>query len=135
MSANKERFQKLNVSAETTIKLRTLKARTGLTPNITARLGLAMSLDEPGRPNPATFATDGMEFNSYTLLGPYSSVIEALLRQRLHEDGADPDQPLSEALRAHVNRGVSLVYPRIKAIENLADLLPRAEGREGASNG
>jgi len=126
MSANRERFQKLNVSADVTTKLRTLKMRTGLTPNITARLGLAMSLEEPGRPDPRTFLTDGMEFNSYTLLGQYSSVIEALLRQRLHADGDDPDHPLGEVLRAHVNRGVGLVYPRIKTIENLADLLPKA---------
>ena len=126
MSSTRERFQKLNVSAETTLKMRTLKGRTGLTPNITARMGLALSLEEPGKPDPQSYAVDGMEFNSYTLLGSFSTLIEALLRQRQALDGDEASGQFGDLLRAHVNRGVSLLYPRLKTIEDVMDLLPSA---------
>lgn len=127
MSESTVKLLKLNVTADATNKLRALKARTSLTPNILARIGLALSLEEPGRPIPENYPADGMEFNSYTLLGPYSELIAALLKQRVMDDGYDSydSETMNGQLRAHVNRGVSLLYPRLRNIEDLADLLPK----------
>ena len=122
MDAN--RVVKLNVSAEATQKLRTLKARTGLTPNITSRLGLSLSLREPGIPDPTAYESDGMEFNSYTLFGAHESTILALVRERCIQDGINISVEFGELLRAHVNRGVSLIYPRVRSVSNLLELLP-----------
>ena len=122
MDAN--RVVKLNVSAESTQKLRTLKARTGLTPNITSRIGLSLSLREPGTPDPAVYESDGMEFNSYTLFGAHEATILALVRERCMQDGIDIIDEFGEQLRAHVNRGVTLIYPRVRSVSNLLELLP-----------
>tara|TARA_A100001037_G_C14954039_1_gene546373 strand:+ start:260 stop:649 length:390 start_codon:yes stop_codon:yes gene_type:complete len=129
MSEATVKLLKLNVTAEATNKLRVLKARTNLTPNILARIGLALSLEEPGRPVPETYPTDGMEFNSYTLLGAYSELIAALLKQRVSDDGYESfdSDTMNGQLRAHVNRGVNLLYPRLKNIEDLAELLPKSD--------
>ena len=62
-------LNKIKISNDATQKLRTLKIRTGLTPNILCRLGFCLSLNEPGIPRLTNFQEDGMEFNRYTLTG------------------------------------------------------------------
>src|ERR1700692_2234962 len=44
------KLQRVRFSTEADNRLKMLKARTGLTPNIICRLGLCLSLDEPGQP-------------------------------------------------------------------------------------
>jgi DNA sulfur modification protein DndE len=128
MTAN--RIIKIFLSAEATQKVRTLKGRTGLAPNVLCRLALTLSLREPGIPDPAAFPSDGMEFNRYTLLGSHDVLVLALLRERCLQDGLDPDQDLPEQLRAHINRGVSILYPRLKSVSDLGDLVARSwQGR------
>ena len=120
-----ERFTKVVVSQDSTWKLRSLKGWTGLTPNILSRIALALSLREPGRPDPDTYQADGMEFNAYTLFGPYEVLTTALLRERSLQDGLEPEGMLQEQLRAHINRGVALLYPRVRSLAGIADLLPQ----------
>ena len=119
-----DRFTKVLVSQESTWKLRSLKGWTGLTPNILSRIALTLSLREPGWPEPDAYSTDGMEFNAYTLFGPYEVLTVALLIERLIQDGREPEGMLQEQLRAHINRGVALLYPRVRSLADLADLLP-----------
>lgn len=107
--------------------LRVLKSRTGITPNIVCRIGFALSLDEPGLPNPDMYPDDsGREINRYTLLGEYDAVYVALLRQRVAEDrsagGADNksrEHDLDAQFRAHMNRGVMLLAARVKSLPDL----------------
>ena len=47
-----ERIVKIFLSADNTQKVRTLKGRTGLTPNILCRFALALSLRDPGVAGP-----------------------------------------------------------------------------------
>ena len=108
--------------------LRVLKARTGVTPNILCRIGFALSLDEPGVPNPAAYPEDSdREINRYTLLGEYEKTYVALLRQRVTDDGISGD--LDAQFRAHMNRGVLILAARVKSLpELLAELSrPRTE--------
>ena len=119
-----ERFTKIIVSHDSTWKLRSLKGWTGLTPNILSRIALTLSLREPGQPDPDTYPTDGMEFNAYTLFGPYEVLTTALLKERILQDGLEPEGMLQEQLRAHINRGVALLYPRVRCLADLANLLP-----------
>ena len=65
-------------------------------------------------PDPSTFPNDGMEFNRYTLLGAHEVLMLALVRQRCLQDGLDPETELEEQLRAHINRGIGILYPRLK---------------------
>lgn len=110
--------------------LRVLKSRTGVTPNILCRIGFALSLDEPGIPNPQTYPEDSdREINRYTLLGEHDGTYVALLRHRTTDDDLAGDQDLDALFRAHMNRGVLLLAARLKSLPDLlAELArPRAD--------
>ena len=123
-----ERILKVFLSTENTQKVRTLKGRTGLTPNILCRFALALSLGDPGVPDPSAYSNDGMEFNRYTLLGTHEVLMLALLRQRCIQDGLNPDEDLAEQLRAHINRGISVLYPRLRTLSDLGEMVMQANG-------
>ncbi len=116
---------KLHVSADVTNKLKVLKARSGLAPNILCRLGLGLSLDEAGVPNPDIYPTDGAEFNRYTLLGQYDLLITSLVKERCRKDGLDIEANIGQQLRAHLNRGIYLLYSRLKTLNDLENMLPK----------
>ena len=118
-----ERIIKVFLSADNTQKVRTLKGRTGLTPNILCRFALSLSLRDPGVPDPTAFPNDGMEFNRYTLFGPHEVILLALLRQRCIQDGLDSDLDLADQLHAHINRGVGILYPRLRSISDLGRMV------------
>lgn len=118
-----DRIIKVFLSADNTQKVRTLKGRTGLTPNILCRFALSLSLRDPGIPDPTAFPNDGMEFNRYTLFGPHEVILLALLRQRCLQDDLDPDLDLPDQLHAHINRGVGVLYPRLRSISDLGRMV------------
>ena len=131
-----ERIIKVFLSADNTQKVRTLKGRTGLTPNILCRFALSLSLRDPGVPDPTAFPNDGMEFNRYTLFGPHEVILLALLRQRCVQDRLDPDLDLAEQLHAHINRGIGILYPRLRSIYDLGQMVAHVqEDRSRRSGG
>lgn len=111
--------------------LRVLKSRTGVTPNILCRIGYALSLDEPGIPNPEAYPEDSDRepLHRYTLLGEHDATSVALLRQRVCDDGIAGEHDLDAQFRAHMNRGVILLAARVKSLPDLlAELArPKAE--------
>ncbi len=125
-------LNRIYVGEEVDLRLRTLKARTGLTPNLLCRLGFCLSLAEPGIPDPQLYA-DGhaREFNRYTLTGQWDPFFFALLRERLVQDGLDLETDLETQFKAHLSRGVLLLYQRLKSLEDLADLVTEAQRRAG----
>jgi DNA sulfur modification protein DndE len=123
-------LNRVYVGEEVDLRLRNLKARTGLTPNLLCRLGFCLSLAEPGIPDPQLYA-DGQarEFNRYTLTGQWDMFFFALLRERLVRDELDPEAELETQFKAHLNRGVLLLYQRLKGLEDLADMVAEAQRR------
>jgi DNA sulfur modification protein DndD len=118
----------LRFSREADSWLRVLKARTGVTPNILCRIGFALSLDEPGTPDPTKYPEDSdREINRFTLLGEYDATYVSLLRQRLVEDGGPGEADLDVPFRAHMNRGVMLLAARVKSLPDLIADLARPE--------
>ena len=116
-------FSRLYVSEDIDNKLRTLKMRTGLTPNLLCRMGFCLSLSEPGIPDVQLYSdTQAREFNRYTLTGQYDLFFFSLLRERLSEDNLD-DEVLEPQFKAHLSRGVGLLYQRIKSAEDVAILV------------
>src|SRR5688500_8988133 len=73
------KIQRVRFSTEADNRLRMLKATTGLTPNIICRLGLCVSLEEPGDPRSDSSGLSQREINRYTLLGEYDQLFVALL--------------------------------------------------------
>ena len=81
---------------------------------------------EPGTLKPENYPTDGSEFNRYTLMGEWDALVVALLRERCASDGLSLDNDsLTKQFRAHLNRGVVLLYRRVKGLTDLAALLPK----------
>jgi len=120
-------LNRIHVGEEVDWRLRNLKARTGLRPNLLCRLGLCLSLAEPGIPDPALYS-DGQarEFNRYTLTGQWDQFFFALLRERLVRDGLDLEADLETQFKAHLSRGVLLLYQRLRKLEDLTCLVMEA---------
>jgi len=117
-------FSRLYVSEDIDNKLRVLKMRTGLLPNLLCRMGFCLSLSEPGIPDIQLYSdTQAREFNRYTLTGQYDLFFFSLLRERLSEDNLDPETFLETQFKAHLSRGVGLLYQRVKNAEDISSLV------------
>ena len=116
-------FSRLYVSEDIDNKLRVLKMRTGLLHNLLCRMGFCLSLSEPGIPDIQLYSdTQAREFNRYTLTGQYDLFFFSLLRERLSEDGLDTEASMESQFKAHLSRGVGLLYQRVKSMEDIAAL-------------
>jgi|SRR5579884_970426 len=123
-------FNRIYISEDVDQRLRLLKTRTGLTPNLLCRLGFCLSLAEPGIPDPQLYNEgQAREFNRYTLTGQWDIFFFALLRERLAREGLDPEADLEPYFKAHLSRGVLMLSQRLKGLEDLADLVLEAQNR------
>lgn len=115
-------LQRIPFTVEADNRLRMLKARTGITPNILCRIGFCMSLEEPGIPNPLPDSyQQGREINRYTLLGSGDIVYVSLLISRLKRDQI-PLSKTNDMFLAHINRGVEILAARLKTLYDLDSL-------------
>ena len=106
-------------------QMRTLKARTGITPNFFCRLGFCLSLDEPGVPEAPTDSDEnGREINRFTLLGEYDMAYVSLLKVWMEKKKLDPrkSEQIDELFIAHMNRGVDLIVSRVKTLSDIGSL-------------
>ena len=112
-------LQRIPFSVEADKRLRLLKGRTRITPNILCRMGFCLSLEEPGIPPllPEDYQ-QGREINRYTLLGKDDLIYVSLLLVRLQSDNISSSQ-VNEMFLAHINRGVELLSARVKSIGDL----------------
>lgn len=118
------KLNKIKLSTEASERLKQLKAKTGLTPNILSRMGLCLSLSEPGIPDPEKYPEEDREFNRYTLLGEWDGLYVGLVRQRLLNDGLEEDS-LESQFRAHLHRGVLTLSRVGKSLPDLMRLAAR----------
>lgn len=127
-------LNRIRVSEEVDQRLRSLKAKTGLTPNLLCRVGLCLSLREPTIPNPDDYKeSSAREFNRYTLTGQWDGLFIALLKERCHQDGLPLPDCLEDQFLAHLNRGVLLLFQRVKHLGDIPRLVeevyPQENGR------
>jgi DNA sulfur modification protein DndE len=121
---------RLRLSIDATNRLRSLKAHTGLDYSLHSRIGLCYSLSDGRVPKGSDYDEKGLEISRTTLFGEWEPAYLALVRERCVLDGLSPVTDLWDQLRAHVNRGVIAVSPRVKDLGDLASLLPANKGRE-----
>ena len=117
------RFNRLKMSYRSQNNLGMIKRKTGLTPNITGRFAICLSLKDPSPPNPEEFDEQGSEIHPSVLFGEYDNIFMALMIQRLRRDGLDPHIYLNKMLRAHFNRGVIALSARINDISDFDEMI------------
>ena len=131
-----QKFNRISIDSDATNQLKMLKANTGMTPNYLCRIGFCYSLNEPRPPNPKQYDTDGQTFNRYTLLGEHDTLYMALLKERLIQEGKDPEEDLYEEFVAHLNRGVERVAGNVGDLSDFYDLVPgEIKGLEAKQEG
>lgn len=113
------KLQRIPFTPDADNRLRMMRARTGITPNILGRIGFCLSLDEPGIPTSIAKDTKvGREINRFTMLGEYDVAYIALLVTRIRKDGLS-NEALEDQFVAHMNRGVELLAARVKTLADL----------------
>lgn len=117
-------LSEMHFTEESSRKLSHMKGRTGLTPNLLARIGFCLSLNEPDFPDPTDFEGTGhINIKRHVLTGQYDPLFIALLKER-YSVNLDEDE-LATQFKAHMNRGVLLLDKQLKSLERLLYLLPR----------
>ena len=119
-----QKFNRITIGNDATIRLQMLKANTGMTPNYLCRIGFCYSLNEPRPPNPEQYDNEGQTFNRYTLLGEHDALYMALLKERIIQEDKDPEEGLYDEFVAHLNRGVIRVHGNVSDLTDLQDLVP-----------
>ena len=117
------KFNLITVSTRSTRILSDLRIKTGLTPNISARFAICMSLKDRSVPNPDEFNKGGSKLEPDVLFGKHEQIYLALMLNRLKTDRLDPELYLNEMTRAHLNRGVIALGPRIHDLSNFYELV------------
>ena len=122
-------FRRMRFTEDISKKLGLLKGRTGITPNILCRIGFCMSVERPSIPDPNEFTERGdREIDRPVLLGTYDPLFVAMIKERCKRDGLNVEgDELYEHFRAHVHRGVALLYKRVKDIPDMKHLMPDPE--------
>lgn len=118
-------LSKFYISAEATGKLRVLRQRAMVTPNLLCRMAMGLSF-ELGPIGPVVVTTeDGQEFNAYTLFGPDQPIYTSMLKVLETGDGAEEieDGQLLHRLKAHIDRGIGQLAVRIKSPSDTARIL------------
>lgn len=100
-----------------------LKRKTGLTPNILSRFAICLSLKDPSMPNSEEFDEKGTEMSPTVLFGEHEKMFMALILNRLHKDKLEPPLYLQKMTRAHLNRGVIALYPRLNNLSDFYELV------------
>ncbi len=116
-------ISKIKVSTQATARLRVLRQRAGLTPNLICRMAMTASF-EAGKIGPAPDVEDGQEFNAYTLFGADQPIYTTLLRWIETEDGETvEDRELLRRLQSHIDRGLGAISVRVKKPGDAARML------------
>ena len=95
---------RIRISETSTARLRYLKSKTGLTPNILARFAFALSARDARTMVKLDAALDGQEFNAPTLFGEHQRLYELLLVRYLR--ATQDERPVATIIAHHVDVGL-----------------------------
>ena len=116
-------FSRIKISNASTYKLRALKGKTGLTPNILCRFALCHSLENHSYNEMVPLTEDGQEFNRFTLTGEYDLYFVSLIKQKCIEEGFDIEEDFMKLFKFHLNNGIEAINGRIKDLGDLINLI------------
>lgn len=111
---------RFRISAASTEKLKFLKSKTGVTPNILCRFAISLAIrDSNGIGNASAVELNGQDFNAPTLFGENLDVYEVLVRQYMHENGVEVD--VQRCVAAMIEIGLHKMG-HVRSIRELAAL-------------
>ncbi len=120
------RLDKVKLSIRAQSHFGQMKHKTKLPINVLARFGIVMSLNDSSMPNPDIYDEKGMELLPHILYGKNERMYAAMFQYRLRQDRLDYEMYADRMIRAHVNRGAGILFPRINGIEDFGKLLESA---------
>lgn len=121
-------YSKLKISKDATSRLRSIKQKTHITPNLLCRYALMQSLEDGPLGDIPLPDQEGQEFNAYTLTGELTELLLALVRS-VEERTGEPalsDEALMARVRGHIHRGVGSLSVRVKSPSDLVMLAAQA---------
>lgn len=114
-------YSKLKISKDATSRLRSLKQKTHITPNLLCRYALMQSLEDGPLGDIPLPDQDGQEFNAYTLTGELTELLLALVRsvEEQASQQALADEDVMARVRGHIHRGIGSLSVRVKSPADL----------------
>lgn len=100
-------LQRVPFSKDADNRLRSLKAKMGITPNVICRLGFCASLNMHTPPPAVDHSEHGRDISRYTLFGQFEEAYASLLTQWKHDTKCAIS--MDELCIRHMNRGVFLM--------------------------
>jgi DNA sulfur modification protein DndE len=114
----------LKTSKYTSDTLKQLHATTNITPNILARIAVALSLRQPhlltAEGNNET--SGGLEINRNTLTGEYDYIFKALIAQHCKREISD-EEYFPTLFNAHLERGIRILANEYRHSGNYEKLI------------
>lgn len=95
---------RVRISERSTARLKYLKSKTGLTPNILSRFAFVLSARDLRKVSQVSSKLAGQEFNAPTLFGEHQRAYELLLAKYVDETGDDRDTNL--VIASHIENGL-----------------------------
>lgn len=108
--------KRMRISKGASDTLKTLKGRTGVTPNIACRMALLMSLEDGAHGGTRECDQSGNEFNAPTLFGEHGLLFECLLRE-VH--GELDNKQCAAVISSHIETGLD----QLRKSKSLLDLV------------
>jgi len=123
----------MRISSRSRGLLSMIKSRTGMQQASSARLAFCLSVADPTIPEASEYDEDGPELRTSDIFGggECADAYTALLAHVLHGD-AVPDAA-RDVLRAHVNRGITMLFSRARTISDVGLLIAGADVTEEAT--
>ncbi len=114
-------YSKLKISKDATSRLRSLKLKTHITPNLLCRYALMKSLEDGPLGDVPLPDQDGQEFNAYTLTGELTELLFALVRSVEEQSSQEAlrDEEVVARVRGHIHRGVGMMSVRVRSPADL----------------
>lgn len=110
---------RLKISGQASARLKYLKSRTGLTPNILSRFAFVLSIREMRRVTRSARDFNGQEFNAPTLFGEHQELYDLILAR--YVDLAKDDRPKAIIVANHIENGLHKMG-HIRRLEDVATL-------------
>lgn len=113
-------IETIRISEKGKQQLLQLKKKTGIQHwNVLCRWAFCLSLAEKTIPPKENIVTDSnIEMSWKTFAGKDELIYQAILTQRLYEDGLQQNEA-AEWFKIHLHRGISYMNNKIKSVEDL----------------